>query len=201
MTSAESRENRYRYGVLEGNHVEDRYGLDLHYGTKPDHWPKSTMQADYQWYNSVLFNQRDELTENWPKVRDAINKDNRLKHLLHNEWEQPDPQQEGYNKLKEGTTMLEKEPPIDSNKDPNKFTQYGGWILESKTTRDPTKVSMYNKDTCDEHKQVCNSQDPGDQEASCRKHLLFGHGLKVDQFRNGDYRTITSLAYNDKAKP
>jgi len=48
--------------------------------------------------------------------------------------------------------MLPKEAPVDSNKDPNKFTQYGGWILESRTTRDPTKVSMYNKDTCEEHK-------------------------------------------------
>lgn len=28
-THQEARVNPYRYGVLEGNHVEDRYGLDL----------------------------------------------------------------------------------------------------------------------------------------------------------------------------
>jgi len=30
-THQEARVNQYRYGVLEGNHVEDRFGLDLHY--------------------------------------------------------------------------------------------------------------------------------------------------------------------------
>ncbi len=29
MTSTDSRVNPYRYGVLEGNHVEDRFSLDL----------------------------------------------------------------------------------------------------------------------------------------------------------------------------
>lgn len=28
-THQEARVNPYRYGVLEGNHVEDRFGLDL----------------------------------------------------------------------------------------------------------------------------------------------------------------------------
>ena len=27
--ASKSRTNPYRYGVLEGNHVEDRFGLDL----------------------------------------------------------------------------------------------------------------------------------------------------------------------------
>lgn len=40
------------------------------------------MKDDYKWYNSVQFNQRNKITENWPSERSAVNNDQKLKPFL-----------------------------------------------------------------------------------------------------------------------
>jgi len=40
------------------------------------------MKDDYRWYNSVLFNKRDQLTENWPSERERMDNDWRIHPFL-----------------------------------------------------------------------------------------------------------------------
>lgn len=36
------------------------------------------MKDDYRWYNSVKFNQRENLTKNWPEEKERIYNDERM---------------------------------------------------------------------------------------------------------------------------
>lgn len=68
MTEERSRTNPYRFGVLEGNHAEDRISLDLLAKQGRGPLPNSTMKDDFRWFNSVLFEQRDAYIERFPEL-------------------------------------------------------------------------------------------------------------------------------------
>jgi hypothetical protein len=40
------------------------------------------MKDEYKWYNSVQFNNREKITENWPSEREAVSKDPKLKPFI-----------------------------------------------------------------------------------------------------------------------
>lgn len=74
--------------------------------------------------------------------------------------------------------LLKKKKQTDTNHDPNKFSQYGGWVVRG--ANPPTNTqSIYTVDHKVENRDIVSHHDEGDQEANCRKHILFGHGLKV----------------------
>ena len=66
----------------------------------------------------------------------------------------------------------------DSNRDPNKFTQYGGWTTEGLGDK-----SMYGINHTAKNKAIVKKRYEGDQEESCRSRLLMGHGLQISQVR------------------
>lgn len=68
MSEERSRTNPYRFGVLEGNHAEDRIALDLLAKQARGPLPQSTMKDDYRWFNSVLFEQREAFAERFPEL-------------------------------------------------------------------------------------------------------------------------------------
>jgi hypothetical protein len=68
MSEESSRTNPYRFGVLVGNHAEDRLGLDLLARQGRGPLPQSTMKDDYRWFNSVLFEQREEYLKRFPEL-------------------------------------------------------------------------------------------------------------------------------------
>jgi|JFJP01.1.fsa_nt_gi hypothetical protein len=72
MTEDRSRTNPYRFGVLEGNHAEDRISLDLLAKQGRGPLPNSTMKDHYRWFNSVLFEQRDEYLKRFPELAEHI---------------------------------------------------------------------------------------------------------------------------------
>lgn len=59
-------------------------------------------------------------------------------------------------------------------RDPNNFTQYGGWNTDGLGDK-----SMYGICKNVKHAEIVKNKYDGDQEESCRTHLLFGHGLEV----------------------
>lgn len=65
---------------------------------------------------------------------------------------------------------------IDPNREPNKFTQYGGWTTEGLGDK-----SMYGINHSYQNAQVVKQRYEGDQEESCRNRLLMGHGLHISQ--------------------
>jgi len=81
-TYTQSRENPYRYGVLEGNHVEDRFGIDHLSRHRKELLPTSTMKDDYRWYNSKLFEQRDDILKRYPVLDPQIHNNKKLKPFL-----------------------------------------------------------------------------------------------------------------------
>ena len=40
------------------------------------------MKDEFKWYNSVQFNAREKITENWPSEREAVHKDGKLKPFI-----------------------------------------------------------------------------------------------------------------------
>lgn len=281
----DSRVNPYRYGVLEGNHTEDRFGLDLVHnevGLINFHitnltiqhafkYPVSTMKDEYKWYNSVQFNSREKITESWPEEREAVEKDTKLKpfvgmtvggkkqvstvippptcdntgqsnlrDLLQSNGSHVQKESQQFNantngglKHDHGSTLWNSElrnlkgeltnskhsqhqlissnlaanenPPVQLNvveslvencledsltnfkriedanrtwlkRDPNNFTQYGGWNTDGLGDK-----SMYGICKSVKNEEVVRVKYDGDQEESCRTHLLFGHGLEVSQ--------------------
>lgn len=88
MADNSSRVNPYRYGVLEGNHVEDRFSLDhvgsqvIAYDQRRDQLPASTMKDDYRWYNSALFDQRDEIVGRNPDLAPQVYNNPSLRPFL-----------------------------------------------------------------------------------------------------------------------
>lgn len=40
------------------------------------------MKDEYKWYNSVQFNTRDKVTENWPTEKEVVDRDAKLKPFL-----------------------------------------------------------------------------------------------------------------------
>lgn len=88
MAEDSGRVNPYRFGVLEGNHVEDRFSLD-HVGNQVEDsnkkrgpLPPTTMKDDYRWYNSALFHQRDAILENNPELVPQVYNNKGLKPFL-----------------------------------------------------------------------------------------------------------------------
>lgn len=77
------RENPYRYGVLQGNHVEDRFSLDLVNRQKRKLLPPSTMKDDYRWYNTVLFDKKDDYLKQYPELTPQIYNNKSLKPFLY----------------------------------------------------------------------------------------------------------------------
>ncbi len=167
------------------------------------------MQDSYKWYNTALFHQREKLTENWPEVREEMEKNKQLKHMMPNGFSNA-PQEEvkptylcngadkeffdsmkPSNHEKNIITSIQLTPEeenafnqedlqntTDSNRDPNKFTQYGGWVLQG-ASRGNIDHSLYSIVKNPEDKEVVAIKMPGDQGQSCAKHLLFGHDLQV----------------------
>lgn len=88
MAEDKNKSNPYRFGVLEGNHVEDRFSLDLVGNqvkkvNKPRaHVPSSTMKDDYRWYNTMLFNQRDTILSQNPDLEPQVYHNKTLKPFL-----------------------------------------------------------------------------------------------------------------------
>lgn len=76
------RVNPYRYGVLEGNHVEERFALDHLNRNDQKPLPWSTMKCEYRWYNSTLFNQREDLLKRYPELVPDIHMNKKLKPFL-----------------------------------------------------------------------------------------------------------------------
>lgn len=88
MAEDKGRANPYRFGVLEGNHVEDRFSLD-HVGKQVgeadqsrDMVPVSTMKDDFRWYNSALFAQKDALLELNPDLEPQVYNNKSLRPFL-----------------------------------------------------------------------------------------------------------------------
>lgn len=88
-SSEQDRTNPYRYGVLNGNHVEERHALDL---LNKQVWtaankargalPPSTMKDHYRWYNSALFEQREQLGERYPELAEQVKASQSLRPFL-----------------------------------------------------------------------------------------------------------------------
>lgn len=82
MSDTNSRTNPYRFGVLEGNHAEDRFSLDLLAKQGRAALPDSTMKDHYRWFNSVLFEHRDEYLKRFPELAEHLRNNKSLKHHL-----------------------------------------------------------------------------------------------------------------------
>lgn len=61
-------------------------------------------------------------------------------------------------------------------RDPNNFMQYGGWNTDGLGDK-----SMYGICKSVKNEDIVKIKYDGDQEESCRTHVLFGHGLEVSQ--------------------
>ena len=69
MSYTQARINPYRYGVLEGNHVEDRFGMDLASQNPQRKTGVSQNKDTYKWINSIKFDQREKIYEDRPHLR------------------------------------------------------------------------------------------------------------------------------------
>lgn len=83
------------------------------------------------------------------------------------------------------------------NSEKNNFSQYGGWIVEGYKG----KHTMYTRDREGIVDDIPHpGQKPDVQAASCTKHILFGHGPYLQDFRSKEFRTIHNLGIDNKIK-
>lgn len=173
--------NPYRYGVLEGNHVEDRFGLDLAASEKNRKIGVSQAKDTYRWINSIKFDHRDEIYKERPHLQELEGRNHKL----------------GYYKSTNTNHQISKctTNPYEMNildkganqvSDPNVFSQYGNWVMNPNLNN----TTMYQVD------------DAGKgREKGVPASLLFGHGLDVNNFHTRDFKSTNELAIDRHLVP
>lgn len=169
MSYMNARINPYRYGVLEGNHVEDRFGMDLAAKEPPRPMGISQAKDTYKWINSIKFDSRDKIYAERPHLQQVENQDRKLGYYTNTDTN---------HQLAKCRTNPYEMNIIDNGanqvNDPNIFSQYGNWVMNPQMN----STTMYQVD------------DSGKgREKGVPASLLFGHGLDVDGFHKRDFKS------------
>lgn len=177
-THISSRVNPYRHGVLEGNHCEDRFGLDLAAMPRDQKVVRSTTRDTYQWLNSSMFNQRQQIYEGRPHLRAKELSDHKLSYYpnTNTNWQDPNCNNNPYemNIIKNGANHIN---------DKSVFSNYGNWVMKPHLN----KTTMYQVD------------DSGKgREKGVPAHILFGMGMTVDSFHQRDFKSVFELTMDRK---